>query len=370
MQSVAGLVVDDRVGRGHDLARDLLASVRRQAVHEERVGRGMRHELGVHLVALEGRDAHVVLGLVAHGGPGVGEHHVGALDGGHRVAHELERGARAVLLGSGLALGEDLRVDLEALGRGDAHVHAGERAALEVGVGHVVAVAHIGELQALERLAVLDEREEVGQDLAGVVGVGEGVDHRHVGASRDLLDLRLGEGAQHDAVVEVLEHLHGVLHRLAAREGGVVVGHDAGVGAQAVSADLEGVARTQRGLLHDDGHGLACQGRLVDACGPIGLLALGGFQDKRDLGRREVEQAEQVAAGKLGFHGSPYLSVRRGARPETPHANVLPSFNRACAMIRPQTSAMFGLRPFMQFQYTVGKIYSLGWYSRTPTCRR
>ena len=175
-------------------------------------------------------------------------------------------------------------------------MHAAQGAALEVGVGHVVAVAHIGELEALKLLAVFRDGEEVGQDLAGMVGIGQRVDDRHIGAGSDLFDLGLGKRAQHDAVVEVLKHLYGVLNRLAARESRVVVGHNAGVGAQTIGADLERVARAQRRLLHDDSDGLAGKRRLVDAGGPIGLLALGGLEDK---------QAKQVPAGKRLVHGSP-----------------------------------------------------------------
>ena len=85
----------------------------------------------------------------------------------------------------------------------------------------------------------------------------------------------------------------------------MVVGHNAGVGAQTIGADLERVARAQRRLLHDDGDSLAGERRLVDASGPISLLALGGLEDKGDLGGSEVKQAKQVPAGKRLVHGSP-----------------------------------------------------------------
>ena len=47
---------------------------------------------------------------------------------------------------------------------------------------------------------VLLHREDVGEDLAGMVEVGEAVDDGHRGVLRQLLDLRVVEGADHDPV--------------------------------------------------------------------------------------------------------------------------------------------------------------------------
>jgi hypothetical protein len=88
---------------------------------------------------------------------------------------------------------------------------------LEPGVGHVVAVADPGHRAPRDRAAVLDEGEDVGQDLAGVVFVGQAVDHRHPRVRGEALDDRLLEGADHHQVAHA-EITWRVLDRLAAPE--------------------------------------------------------------------------------------------------------------------------------------------------------
>ena len=65
---------------------------------------------------------------------------------------------------------------------------------------------------------VLDVGEDVGQDLAGMVLVGEPVDHRHARGAGEALDDRLLEGPHHDDVAHARDHLRRVLHRLAPAE--------------------------------------------------------------------------------------------------------------------------------------------------------
>ncbi len=86
----------------------------------------------------------------------------------------------------------------------------------QVGVGHVVrAVADVGEAQAGQRAEPLADRQQIRQDLAGVVAVGQGVDDRHPGVLRHLRQGRLGEGPPDDGGGLPAEHPGGVGHRLA-----------------------------------------------------------------------------------------------------------------------------------------------------------
>ncbi len=93
VQPVFRLVEHHRLRPVHHLVGDLLAAMGRQAMHEQRVGLGLRHQAGIDLVALE----HVVARLgvaVAHRHPGVGDHAVGILDRGFRVLADFDGGAR------------------------------------------------------------------------------------------------------------------------------------------------------------------------------------------------------------------------------------------------------------------------------------
>ena len=84
---------------------------------------------------------------MAHRDPGVGGDDVGARHRGDRVVGDEHRPA---LLGrDGLGPGDDVGARRVGCRGADAHVHAGERAAEEVGVRHVVGpVADVGEGQA------------------------------------------------------------------------------------------------------------------------------------------------------------------------------------------------------------------------------
>ena len=66
-----------------------------------------------------------------------------------------------------------------AVRRGDPHLDPGQGAEDRQRAGDVVAVADVGELQALEAAEALLQRQQVGQRLAGVMGRGERVYHRH-----------------------------------------------------------------------------------------------------------------------------------------------------------------------------------------------
>src|SRR6185503_6716555 len=76
MQSVLGLVEYDRLRTVDDLVRDLVATVRRQAMHEDRVGPGVLHQPGIDLIGLEQIVAPLAV-AVSHRDPGVGDDTVG-----------------------------------------------------------------------------------------------------------------------------------------------------------------------------------------------------------------------------------------------------------------------------------------------------
>jgi hypothetical protein len=94
---------------------------------------------------------------------------------------------------------------------------------LQPGVGHVVAIAHPGHGDALERVhvqraigalaPVLQPGEQVGQDLARVEFVGQAVDHRHPRMRGKALDLFLPEGADHHDVGHAADDARAVLDR-------------------------------------------------------------------------------------------------------------------------------------------------------------
>ncbi len=113
--------------------------------------------------------------------------------------------------------------------RADPHVHPREGAAEEVAVRHVVGpVADVCEGPALGVAECLSHGEEVGEDLARVVEVGEGVDDGDARELRHLLEVGLLEGAPHDGGRLRAEDARDVGDRLAGPDAGEAAVDDHG----------------------------------------------------------------------------------------------------------------------------------------------
>ncbi len=88
MQAVFGLIEDDGLRAVEHCVGDFGIAARGQAVHEDRVRRGLGHQRLVHL---EGPEDGLALGglvLEAHADAHVGVDRVGAFDGGLRVLQQ------------------------------------------------------------------------------------------------------------------------------------------------------------------------------------------------------------------------------------------------------------------------------------------
>mmetsp|Transcript_11759 Transcript_11759/g.27449 ORF Transcript_11759/g.27449 Transcript_11759/m.27449 type:complete len:631 (-) Transcript_11759:1616-3508(-) len=264
MHSVFRLVPHHGLRAVDDVGRHFLAAVGRQAMHEQGVGLGAGHHVAVHAPVREGGPARLVLGLVAHAGPDVGGDEVRPLAG---VARMFEDAVAARILHAGHG-----GIDLIAAGCADMHGEAEDLGRLQPGVGHVVAIAHPGHDAALEAVhvdgaapvhaAVLDEGEQIGKDLAGVVFVGQAVDDRHARVRREALDLALLEGADHHQVDHAADDAGRVLHRLGPAELAVARGEMDDRAAHLVHAGLETHTGARGCLLEDHGQRAVLQ-RLV-----------------------------------------------------------------------------------------------------------
>ena len=249
-------------------------------------GVGGGHDGVVDLVPLEHQLPLVGLPLLAHGGPHVGVEHVGVLRRGQDVRGALEQAG--VVLGKG----QHLRVGLVVRRAGDGHLHPALQAPDDEGVGHVVPVADVAQLQPFQLALVLPDGHQVGQHLAGVAEIGEAVDHGDGGILGQGLHLLLGEGADHNAVTEPGEHPGRVLHRLVPADLAVLVGEVDGVAPQLVDARLKGHPGPGGALLKNHGQGLPCEEGVGDARLAHGLQLVGGVQDLQDLFAGEVQQFE------------------------------------------------------------------------------
>ncbi len=92
---------------------------------------------------------------------------------------------------------------------------------------------------------MLSDGEDVGEDLAGVEQVGESVDHRDGCVFRQLFDVGVGEGTNHDAVDVAGKDARGVGNGLTTPELDIARRQEQGVAAELVGAHLEGDASTR-----------------------------------------------------------------------------------------------------------------------------
>ncbi len=197
MHPVLALVEDGALGPLDDAVGHLLAPVAGEAVHEDGVGLRPRDGLVVDLVGGEGLLPLLDV-LVAHAVEGVRVDDVGAREGLLEVVgdHHL----RAPLLGVLLGEVHDHLRGSPALGDGDVAVHPHEAACHHQGLADVVGVADVGELVPLDLALVLPDGEEVGEPLAGVGEVGEGVDDGVLHVLGVLLDDLLAVGPDDQGV--------------------------------------------------------------------------------------------------------------------------------------------------------------------------
>ena len=89
--------------------------------------------------------------------------------------------------------------------------------------------------------------------------IGQTIDDRNRAVLRQILDLLLCVGADHDAVQIAAQNARGILHRLAAADLKVTVGQEQRLTAELIHAGFEGNAGTGGGLLEDHAEALALQ---------------------------------------------------------------------------------------------------------------
>jgi endonuclease/exonuclease/phosphatase family metal-dependent hydrolase len=293
VQTVLGLIPDSGLRAVEDLGRDLLAGVRRQTVQDDGAVFGGAEQIGIDPEGIEVGAAPFGLLLVAHADPDIGVDRIGAGDCEARVLGQPD--AMALL-------------QLVAIRCGDRQLDVGELAGDRQRAGDVVAVADIGEAQAMQVAAALTQGEQVGQSLAGMVARSERVDHRHVGLGSQLGDRVVRAGADHDRIEIAGEDAPGVTDRLAAGELQLVPTQDDRRRPQLGDANLEGDPRPGRGLLEDEGDAAAGQGSdrgafltysVRNAPRGAGSLQLGGkFEQLSELEGPQLLAGDEVPLGQ------------------------------------------------------------------------
>ena len=246
MEPVLRLVPDGGLRAVDHRARHLVAAMGRQAMHEDRVPLGSAHQGFVDLERPECAFS-LLLVVIAHGYPDIGDDAVRAARGGNRVLAHLDIGTL------GPRPGEQLGRRREVGRRRDPQGEAEACRSVHPRCGDIIGVADPGDGAALDRPFPLLEGHDVGHDLTGMGTRGEAVDHGNCGVVGEFDQRRMRARAQHDGVHIARQDARRVGDRLAAAELHVLrVEHDRRA-AKLVDGDLEGDARPRGGLLENHG---------------------------------------------------------------------------------------------------------------------
>src|SRR6266481_1223545 len=291
VQTVFRLIEDNRVQRVDDLVGHLLAAMRGQTVHKSRMRLGELHERGIHLVGSENRGTFRLFLFVSHARPGISINRIGSGNGFARVGQDAERSLG--LICNGLRHGDDNGIEPVGLRSSDGNFRAYRGARQKQRVRHVVAIAHIGEMNLREIAEVLMEGEKVRERLAGMFEFAQRIDDRNAGVSRHLLDYSMTESAQHNDVDPAFEVVGDVVERLAGIETAGRLVDEKCAAAQAVHAGFEREAGAQRRLLEEHHHLLAGESA-AEVRGP--LLEHGGEVEEREyFGGSEIVDGDEIA---------------------------------------------------------------------------
>jgi len=301
MQTIFGLIPDDGGRAFHDLVGDLFAAVGGQAVEHLAARGGLGQQRRIDLEAGEHLGPSRLFGLLPHGGPDVGIEVIRAGGGLDRIVDHTDIGTKTP------GAIHDGGRRFVSPGRSDGKSDGAPGGGVYKRMGDIVAVADKGHPHPVESAGMLAHGEQIGHDLAGMVFVGQGIDHGNGAVSGQLFQLVVAKRAHDEAVGVAGEHAGGIADGLVAAELGIVLGHEHGPTAEVSHGDLEGNASPGGGLLENENTGLALQNVATKAGG---LHDGGPIEDMDGLVRGEIEDGQEM----LGHGGilAKFLPVLSG----------------------------------------------------------
>ena len=278
MHAVFSLVPDHRIFPVEQFRADFLAAMGRQAMHEQRVSRGMGHQFAIDLKAGEYAVAIRAFLFLAHARPDVGHYELRAAHGFGGLAHERDPAA----VGR-----HQFRLWLETLRATDAQFEIEGRGRVDIRLADIVAVADPGHGNAGDGAAMLLPSLDVREQLAGMEIVAEGVDHRYAGICGESHQPLVIEGADGYAIDHARDHAGGVLDRLAAAELAVAGGDEQAGAVHLRHGSLECDPRAGGSLLEDQSQRLAA---LTDGKPGLRLERHGPLHNSLQILRGQIVQ--------------------------------------------------------------------------------
>ena len=224
VESVLGFVEYNTLRSVDNVFGYLIASVSREAVHEDRILVSDTHKLGIYLIVLEDLNSLSLLCFLAHGCPCVCIDYVSAFCCFERIFGHDDLGACD--LGILFCFENILVRACISLGACYGDVHSCLCTSVEEGICHIVSVAQVSHLETLERALMLLDRKEVSQYLCRVLVVSKTVDHRDPAVLCEVFDVLMLECSDHDAVDHSGQYVCSVVDGLASAYLDVVVAQE------------------------------------------------------------------------------------------------------------------------------------------------
>ena len=141
-------------------------------------------------------------------------------------------------------------------------------------------------------------------------GIGHAVDHRHGGVARQLLQLPLVEGPDHDPVAVPAQSPGGILDRLSPARLGIRSGEVDGMAPQLEHSGLKGGPGPGGVLGEHHGQHLALQLPVGNAVLHVVFQLIRQIQDRKDLLPAQLRQLQQIF-----FHRAASITWRITATP-------------------------------------------------------
>jgi hypothetical protein len=173
-------------------------------------------------------------------------------------------------------------------------IHADLGGPFQPGMAHIVAVPDERHAETADPAALLPEREQVAEDLHGVMGVRQPVDHRNLRIPGQPLDHLVTEGAGHDRVDPSLQIPRRILHRLPFAQADVRGCQVDGVAAELRHTRLEGHPGPERRLLENHGQRLSAEDRMQNPLPSLCLEVGRHLEEGRDVLRRQIVKRYQM----------------------------------------------------------------------------
>ena len=239
--------------------RDFLAVVGRHIVHKAGGRFGLGQQGRIHGVALKSLQPQSPFRLVPHTGPDIGINQVGIPHGGRRVMQGQRRRRRAIA--PFLRLFQSGGVQFVAWRGSDAETHPQGGQGQGQAAGHIVAVANVSQPAPGQIALIFDDSGQVGQDLARMFPVGQGIDHRHGGIFGQFPEAAVGMDPGHDAVHIAGQDPGHIGHRLPDAQAHLLRPQVKPIAAQLLDAHHKAGFGAEGGLFEKQGDAFAAQGR-------------------------------------------------------------------------------------------------------------